>query len=156
MIQFTLLIECALMRRSHIVFAACVGLLVVAAPGTAQSPERYRIRLTTVPMDGGMRNTVAGSGSASATLAGAKLSVTGTFDGLKSPATTATLNGGAARGVRGNPIADLQVTKSTKGAISGATDLTAEQVKALRDGHLYIEVASEKAPEGNLWGWILK
>jgi hypothetical protein len=103
-----------------------------------------------------MRNTVAGSGSGSATLAGAKLSITGTFDGLKSPASSAKLNGGVARGVRGTAIADLQVTKSTQGSITGSVDLTAEQVKGLRDGHLYIEVASEKAPEGNLWGWILK
>jgi len=138
--------------------AALLTLLLTtwAAPSGAQSQERYKVRLTTVPMDGGMRNTVAGSGSASATLAGAKLSVTGTFDGLKSPATTATLHSGVARGVRGDAVADLQITKSTKGSISGAVDLTADQVKGLRDGRLYIEVASEKAPDGNLWGWILK
>jgi CHRD domain-containing protein len=109
-----------------------------------------------VPMDGGMRNTVAGFGSGSATLTGAKLSVTGTFDGLKSPATAAQVHSGVARGVRGNAIGSLDVTKSTKGQISGSVDLTPEQVRGLRDGHLYIEVASEKAPDGNLWGWILK
>jgi len=103
-----------------------------------------------------MRNTVAGAGSATATLMGAKLSVTGTFDGLKSPATTAKLNAGLARGVRGAAIGNLDVTKSTKGSISGSVDLTDAQVKGLRAGHLYIEVASEKAPEGNLWGWLLK
>ena len=103
-----------------------------------------------------MRATIAGNGSASATLAGTKLSITGTFDGLKSPATAAKLNAGVARGVRGNAIANLDVTKSTKGSITGSVDLTVEQVKGLRDGKLYIELASEKAPEGNLWGWILK
>jgi CHRD domain len=143
------------MRTSFILSALCAGLLLTS-PGAAQTPERYRVRLTTVPMDGGMRNTVAGNGSASATLTGAKLSITGTFDGLKSPATAAQLHGGVARGVRGNPIGNLEVTKSTKGSISGAVDLTPDQVKGLREGRLYIEVASEKAPEGNLWGWILK
>ena len=48
-----------------------------------------------------MRGTVAGSGSATATLAGATLSISGTFEGLKSPATAATLHSGVARGVRG-------------------------------------------------------
>ncbi len=144
------------MRRSCILFAACLGLLALALPAASQNPERYKVRLTTVPMDGGMRNTVAGFGSASATLTGAKLSVTGTFDGLKSPAIGATLRGGVARGVRGESIGNLEVTNATKGQISGAVDLTPAQVKGLRDGHLYIEVASEKAPEGNLWGWILK
>lgn len=143
------------MRKSSILLAVCVGLLF-ALPGASQNPERYKVRLTTVPMDGGMRATIAGSGSATATLAGAKLSVTGTFDGLKSPATAAKLNAGLARGVRGNAIANLDVTKSVKGSITGSVDLTAEQLKGLRDGHLYIEVASEKAPEGNLWGWLLK
>jgi ABC-type sugar transport system substrate-binding protein len=144
------------MRKSYILIAACLGLLALALPVTSQSADRFRIRLTTVPMDGGMRNTVAGFGSGTATLAGNKLSITGSFDGLKSPATTAKLNSGVARGVRGNALANLDVTKSTKGTITGSVDLTAEQVKGLRDGKLYIEIASEKAPEGNLWGWILK
>jgi len=144
------------MRRSYILIAVCLGLLALASPGASQSPERFRIRLTTVPMDGGMRNTVAGSGSGTATLAGNKLSINGSFDGLKSSATTAKLNSGVARGVRGNAVADLTVSKSTKGTLSGSIDLTPEQVKGLRDGRFYVEIASEKAPEGNLWGWLLK
>ena len=144
------------MCRLFIGLTACAGLLLLAAPGVSQNTERYRVRLTTVPMDGGMRNTVAGNGSASATLAGAKLSITGTFDGLKSPATSAQLHSGVAKGVRGNSVADLEISKSTRGSISGSVDLTPDQLKGLREGRLYIEVASEKAPEGNLWGWILK
>ena len=143
--------------RSVAVVLVAVALVWFAQAGAAQnSQEKYKVRLSTVPMDGGMRNTVAGFGAASATLAGTKLSITGTFDGLKSPATSAQLHSGVARGVRGNAVGDLQVTKSTKGSINGSVDLTPDQVKGLRDGKLYIEVASEKAPEGNLWGWILK
>jgi CHRD domain len=146
------------MRRSFILPTLCAmsAALLIAGPVASQAPERYRVRLTTVPMDGGMRNTVSGNGSASATLAGAKLSITGTFDGLKSPATSAQLHSGVAKGVRGNSIGNLEISKSTKGSISGSLDLTPDQVKGLRDGRLYIEVASEKAPEGNLWGWLLK
>jgi hypothetical protein len=149
-------VECAVMRRLFTGLTACAGLLLAAAPGISQTAERYRVRLTTVPMDGGMRNSVAGNGSASATLTGGKLSITGAFDGLKSPATSAQLHGGVAKGVRGNVIGNLEITKSTKGSISGSVDLSPDQVKGLREGRLYIEVASEKAPEGNLWGWILK
>jgi len=143
------------MRRSFILFTLCAGLLL-AGPAASQTPEKYRVRLTTVPMDGGMRNTVAGNGAVSATLAGTKLTITGTFDGLKSPATSAQLHSGVAKGVRGNAVATLEITRSAKGSISGAVDLTPDQVKGLREGRLYIEVASEKAPEGNLWGWLLK
>ena len=134
-----------------------VSAVVWFAPsGAAQNPERFRSRLTTVPMDGGMRNTVAGSGSATAALAGATLAITGTFEGLRSPATAARLHSGVATGVRGAAVAELTVSKATKGTLTGSINLTPEQFKGLREGRLYIELASEKAPEGNLWGWLLR
>jgi hypothetical protein len=61
-----------------------------------------------------------------------------------------------AKGVRGLSVAELTVTRSTKGTLTGSISLTPEQVKGLREGRLYIELASEKAPEGNLWGWLLR
>jgi len=137
--------------------ALAVAALVWLAPsGAAQTPERFKVRLSTVPMDGGMRNTVAGTGSAIASLTGATLSIAGTFEGLKSPATAATLHTSPARGVRGASVADLVVSKAVRGTLSGSVALTPEQLKALREGRLYVELASEKAPDGNLWGWILK
>lgn len=136
--------------------AACLGLLALALPLSAQTADRYKVRLTTVPMDGGMRNTVAGHGSAAATLAGSRLSISGTFDGLKSPATTAAVMAGVKRGVRGAKIADLTVSHATQGSVTGDVDLTPDQLQGLRDGRLYVQIASEKAPDGNLWGWILK
>jgi CHRD domain len=146
-----------LLHSSLFILLCCALSLCIAGPNAdAQTTERFKVRLTTVPMDGGMRNTVAGFGSATASLAGATLSITGTFDGLKSPATSATLHSGAAKGVRGVSVADLVVSKATKGTLTGSVNLTQEQIKGLREGRYYIELASEKAPEGNLWGWILK
>jgi hypothetical protein len=140
---------------------AVVGLLVVvgllsAHPTLAQSPEKYKVRLSTVPMDGGMRDAVAGAGTASVVLAGTKLTITGTFQGLRSPATAAQLHRGLARGVRGAPVAELTVSKSTDGMITGSVDLTPDQLQALRRGQLYVQISSEKAPDGNLWGWLLR
>src|SRR4030088_1121938 len=103
------------LRQCAAVLAAAAVVVWFAPAGAAQNQERYKVRLTTVPMDGGMRNTVAGSGSATAGLAGTTLAVTGTFEGLRSPATAATLHSGAARGVRGTSIAELTVSKATKG-----------------------------------------
>jgi len=140
-------------------FVALIGMasaVCLAQTAAAQLQERYKIRLTTVPMDGGMRNTVAGSGSASAVLTGSKLAIAGTFAGLRSPATAAALHRGIAKGVRGAPVANLAVSRATNGTISGSVELTADQVKGLREGQLYVQIASEKAPEGNLWGWLLK
>ena len=143
-------------RLSAAILATFVALVVSAVSGAAQNPERYRVRLSTVPMDGGMRETVAGAGTASAVLAGNKLTITGTFDGIRTPATVARLHNGLARGVRGAAVGDLTVFKGMSGTISGTLDLTPEQVQGLRKGQMYIQISSEKAPEGNLWGWLLR
>ena len=138
------------------VLAIVVGLVWLAQPGAAQDQEKFKVRLATVPMDGGMRDAVAGSGSASAQLAGTKLTVNGTFGGLRSPATAARLHLGPAMGVRGAPVGELAVSKAMNGTITGSLDLTPDQVQGLRKGRLYVQISSEKAPEGNLWGWFLR
>ena len=103
-----------------------------------------------------MQATIAGSGTVTATLAGPKLTVSGTFEGLKSPATIAKLRRSPVRGVRGPEIFDLTVTQATAGSISGAFDLSAQQMSDLQGGRLYVQVNSERAPEGNLWGWLME
>ena len=131
--------------------AACVTPLV------AQGGDKYSTRLIWVPIAGAERATVTGKGTASATLNGRTLTVTGTFEGLTTPATIARLHEGVARGARGRVIADLTVTKGTSGTISGTVTLDAEQLEALKQGKVYVQVHSEKgvAPDGsNLWGWL--
>jgi hypothetical protein len=61
-----------------------------------------------------------------------------------------------AAGVRGPAIQDLTVSKATSGTISGSVDLTAPQVESLKKGGLYIQIQSEKAPDGVIWGWLLR
>jgi hypothetical protein len=130
--------------------------LVCALGLLAQSGESYKARLSAVPADARTRPQLAGLGSATATLAGSKVSVMGSFEGLLSPATTAQLHAGVAAGVRGPVIADLTIAKATSGALSGSADLNAEQMERLKKGGLYVQIQSEKAPDGVLWGWLLK
>jgi hypothetical protein len=59
-------------------------------------------------------------------------------------------------GVRGPAVLDLTVTKATSGQIGGSFELTQEQADALQNGKLYIQIHSEKAPDGNLWGWFTR
>jgi hypothetical protein len=122
----------------------------------AQNQEKFKARLSTIAMDGGMRETVAGTGSATAVLAGTKLTVNGSFEGLRSAATVARVHSGLAMGVRGAAIGELTVAKAQNGTITGSLDLTPEQVQGLKAGRLYIQISSEKAPEGNLWGWLVR
>jgi hypothetical protein len=62
---------------------------------------------------------------------------------------------GSLPGVRGPFIADLTVSPDTSGTLSGTVELNSNQVAALHKGDLYVEIDSAKAPEGDLWGWIM-
>ena len=144
-------------RAPHLAGLLVIALFLGAAALSAQPPRTFRARLSPVPIDVSMQATVAGSGTVSAVLTGSKLAVTGTFDGLKSPATIAQVHKGPVRGVRGPNVLDLAVAKTdaTSGTISGTFDLTAIQIADLEKGRLYVQLHSEKAPDGNLWGWLL-
>lgn len=139
------------MRRR---IAAAAILLAWAGVVGAQTPQ-YRARLSVVPLDVAMQSTVAGVGSATATLKGSTLTITGTFSGLKTNATVARVHRGARTAMRGPAIADLTVTAATSGTISGTIELTKQHIEDLAAGRLYLQLHSEKAPEGNLWGWLL-
>jgi hypothetical protein len=145
------------MALKHI--TACIGLAAIFVLGLsllAQSGETYKARLTAVPADARTRPDLAGIGAATGVLTGTKLTVTGTFDGLKSPATVARLHNAVMAGVRGPAIQDLTISKAVSGTITGSADLTPPQLENLRKGGLYVQIYSEKAPEGVLWGWLVK
>ena len=142
------------MTRVRFAALAATIVMTMAVSTPAQTPQ-YRARLSMVPIDVAMQASVAGSGSATATLKGSTLSVTGTFSGLKTAATAARLHRSAKTGMRGAPIADLTVTTETSGSINGTIELTKEQIADLAAGRLYIQLHSQKAPDGNLWGWLL-
>jgi CHRD domain len=131
-------------------------LLVLALPAAAQNEVRYKVRLSPVPMDIAMRSTVAGRGSATAVLKGNVLTVNGTFDGLRSAATAARLYLGPAMGIRGMPFGDLTISKATEGTISGSVTLMPDQARALERSRVYLQISSERAPDGNLWGWVVR
>ena len=61
-----------------------------------------------------------------------------------------------AAGVRGQAIGDLTISKATSGTFTGSIELTPQQLISLRKGGLYVQIHSEKAPDGVLWGWLLK
>ena len=153
--------------RGHV--AAFFSLLLLAATVGAQTGDKYTARLGMVPAANGTQQVlVAGKGAATATLAGNRLTLNGTFEGLPGAATAARLHQGIAKGARGKAFADLTITKAASGTISGAVTLTPEQLEALKQGKVYLQVHSEKgiAPEqgkvdavvdnSNLWGWLLK
>jgi hypothetical protein len=138
--------------------ALCPALLawtiILVSPLVAQERLALSVRLTTIPVEAATVEGLTGSGSATASLDGNRLTVTGSFKALQSPATSARLHA-APKGLRGPAILDLDVTNGTSGEISGDVTLTPEQADRLRRGQLYLQLQSEEAPEGNLRGWLL-
>ena len=101
-------------RRVAHFFLLAVTLLGIAF-GTsvvkAQSSETFKARLSPVPINEGMMSSVAGTGSLTATLTGKQLAIQGTFDGLKSSATTAQIHR-SPKGIPGPAIAKRHRTTS--------------------------------------------
>jgi CHRD domain-containing protein len=130
--------------------AAVVGLGAAAQTQTAT----FKARLSPVPVETSTAASITGSGVVTATLTGTRLALSGTFGGMKSAATLAQVHMGV-RGVRGPVEFDLTVEKAPSGSVSGSVTLTKVQVDSLRKGWFYIQIHAERAPDGNLWGWLL-
>jgi len=141
-------------RRRWGLAAACVALTAIQF---AVSADSFKVRLTPVPIDPAIAASTTGHGSATAELDGRRLKISGNFDGLQGAATVAHLHQGPARGVRGPSIAELKVPATTGGDFTAELTLTGAQAEALRQGRVYLQIASASAPDpdGNLWGWLL-
>ena len=123
-------------------------------PSAAQSGDTYKTRLSALPADAKTRPDLAGTGSVTAVLSGTKLSVNGTFDGLKTNAVSAKLHNGIVAGVRGPAFADLTISKAMTGTISGSADLNPQQLQNLKKGGIYVQIYTERPTDGTLWGWL--
>jgi hypothetical protein len=143
-------------RRNSRRFLWSIAALVTATIALhAAAQQSFKIRLRPVPIEASTAANTTGAGEATARLAGNKLSVQGNFAGLKGAATIARLHQGAVMGVRGPAIADLTVPSATSANFTAEVTLTPSQVEGLRQGHVYLQIHSETAPDGNLWGWLL-
>jgi hypothetical protein len=132
-----------------------VLILLVALVAAQAAPGPMRARLSPLPTDLAMQETIAGLGTATATLAGTTLTVEGTYRGLMSPATSVRVYESPRPGLRGPLVGEFASGGGTTGAFKGTLTLTREQAAAYAKGLLYVQVQSEKAPDGNLWGWLM-
>ncbi len=140
--------------RSRPASIAITIILALTSLVYAQGAQTFKGRLSPMPVDATTQAGTTGVGAATAVLTGTKLTVSGTFSGLQAPATIAQVHVGP-RGISGPPVLDLTVSKATSGTVQGELMLTSAQVDHLKRGRLYIQIHSEKAPEGNLRGWLL-
>jgi hypothetical protein len=143
-------------KRTYVGVLVAIVILLGGISANAQNGQTFKVRLSTVPVDATMLATVAGSGSAKAVLAGNTLMISGTFQGLRSAATRASIHIGPQKGIRGPAVHDVTVSKEKSGAVSGSVELSPSEVEALKNGCVYLQIDSERAPDGNLWGWLLR
>jgi hypothetical protein len=136
--------------------AVGAGIICLALTLAAQGGETYKTRLSALPADAKTRLDLVGTGTATAVRMDRKLTVNGTFEGLKTNATMAEIRNGVMAGVRGDAIGTLTITKAMKGTITGSIDLTDPQIEHLKKGGLYVQIYTEKPTDGTLWGWLVK
>jgi hypothetical protein len=130
--------------------SAAIGSAARAAPFAT-----FKGRLSPLPINPVTAPLTTGVGSLIATLDGTNLAISGTFEGMNSPATTAKVRR-APKGLRGPAVWDLTVTRATHGTFTGTFALTATQAEDVMKSWYYVQIATEQNPDGQLRGWILK
>ena len=145
-----------LIRQWLRVAAPSASAAVLAA---AQQPKTFKARLSPVPIDVTMQATIAGIGIGHRRCStGTKLAVTGTFEGLQVAGDdrAGSQEPGAGRSRTGRLRPDGRRRPTARAARSAARSTSPPlQVADLEKGRLYVQLHSEKAPDGNLWGWLL-
>ena len=133
-----------------LVLSGLLGLLCVAP--RAQSGKRFRGRRSVLPIDVAAAQTMSGWGKVPAALTTDTLVITGTFDGLSSPATLAHIH--QAPPARRGPVvfAELEVTHATSGEVDRTVELDALQIQQLRDSGSYLQMHTENNPGGAIRG----
>jgi hypothetical protein len=137
------------------VAAAAVTAALVCLGFGAEASQKYQAYLSPMPHNDAMHANVTGKGTAVGTLDRDTLSLSGTFAGLAGAATKAHVCLSKAPGIPGAPIFEVTVAPATEGTVTGTFKLDKSQIDKFQKGNLYIQINSEKAPNGNLWGWLL-
>ena len=129
---------------------------LATATGAAQGrPDIFKVRLSPLGVTNATVSTTTGGGTVTATLTGNRLAIDGTFQGLTGNATAANLRRGP-KGIPGPVIFELEVPRTSSGALKASVELTPAQVEDLKAGRIYLQIHSERAPEGSIRGWLLK
>jgi hypothetical protein len=143
--------------------AACGGETELA---TVLTPEDVRPRELTTSLSGAAEKPTAvqtsGTGTASVSVEGMKLTVQGFFSGLLANASAAHIHGPADENSTGPVLCTLQVPTAASGAITGGAatgscgsgDLTAQDVTNLQSGLTYVNIHTSANPAGEIRGQL--
>jgi len=133
-----------------------VGLTATVATQAAllaQEPGPFRAHLSLVPVDGQGARLTSGVGEAMATLDGTSVVISGTYSHLLSPANRAELLD-AAPGFRGTAFAEVVIDGDRDGSFEWRVELSANQLRSLREGSVYLQIYTETNTDGAIRGWF--
>lgn len=137
----------------------CAGLLLllIAAPAavSAGALETFMGALAPLPASSVDAPTMTGRGRITGVLDGDRLEISGTFEDLGTLATAARIHR-ARGGMRGPSVLDLTVPRSASGRFEARVALTPAQTQDLKNGWLYIQIATERHKDGQLRAWLLR
>jgi hypothetical protein len=126
----------------------------IAVTFADSNAETYHVRLSPLGVTNATVDTTTGSGSATATFSGNRLTIEATFEGLTGAATAANVRRGP-KGIAGPVVFELKVPHASSGTINATFELTSDQLKDLREARMYLQIHSERAPDGSIRGWLL-
>lgn len=116
-------------------------------------------RLDSVAFTNETRRLVSGVGGVVATISdGGVVTLVGNYGGLASPATSIVVLKGPRTGVPGQErLAAFPVAQpSTRGSFSERIRMSKSNLAALLAGQIYLQIVTETAPDGAIWGWIIR
>jgi len=129
--------------------------LISLASFNSLAQQAYRARMSPMPVNPQTVDSITGSGQIMLTLSGNQLTATGEFAGMSTVATMVHIHNGP-MAQPGPVVHALEISAATSGQITGTVELTDEQVSALQENELYIQIHSEGNPAGELRGWIFE
>ena len=116
------------------------SLSVTLVSTSVQAQEVYRARLSPMPTTPQTVTDITGGGEVILTLNGNALSVEGNFSGMSSATTMGHIHNGPPA-QPGPVVHRLEITAAPSGNISAELELTDEQVSALRNNELYVQLS---------------
>lgn len=139
------------MIRAGLAFTVVAGILLMAGPTSFAANVKYKADLKGSKEVPPADSSATGKANITYDDKSKKLSWVVTYSGLSGEPTAAHFHGPAAPGKNAGPAVDIS------GDIKkGSAELTAEQAADLKAGKWYLNIHTEKFPDGEIRGQVVK
>jgi hypothetical protein len=139
------------MVRAGLAFTEAAGMLLMTGPTSFAANVKYKADLKGSKEVPAADSAATGKANITYDDKSKKLSWVVTYSGLSGEPTAAHFHGPAAAGKNAGPVVDIS------GDIKkGSAELTAEQAADLKAGKWYLNIHTEKFPDGEIRGQVVK